>query len=361
MRVLFLSNIPAPYTVERLNALTKIPDIDVSAAFLERTHFDRAWAVDEVSWCFPARYLGVGPGATIRAARLVSREKPDVLWTLYERLEFLAAMAACRARRGKVVIHVMKTFDWWGQRRWYREQAKRLLFPHVFSHAPGPDARAYAESYGANPERIFILPEAVDVSHYAAGAATARARGDSLGEGTRFVYVGRLVRMKGIDYLLDAFARLRDRGVTASLVLVGNGVDEDRLRRRAATIDGVSFLGFVDKPDLPRVYGAADVLVFPTLGDTYGYVVEEAMAAGLPVITTAAVAEISERLIHGVAGLVVPARDATSLEAAMLQLATDSALRRQMGQAAAQLVATRTVDWWANGFAALLSEVSAAR
>jgi glycosyltransferase involved in cell wall biosynthesis len=358
MRILFLSNIPAPYTIERLNALAKIPGLEVSAAFLERTHADRSWGIDEKSWGFPGQYTGVGAGAAVRTARLVVQEKPEVLWTLYERPEYLSAIAACRARRGDVVIHVMKTFDWWGHRRWYRERAKRLLFPHVAIHAPGTDARAYAESYGARPERVFVLPEAVDVQHFAAGAAAAKRRGESLGEGVRFICVGRLIENKGIDFLLDAFAGLRSRGIPASLAFAGDGVDKDRFERRAAAMEGVTFLGFVDKAHLPRFYGAADALVFPTLGDTYGYVVEEAMAAGLPVITTTAVAEISDRLVDGVTGLVVPPRDAPSLEAAMVRLANDPTLRTQMGQTAARQVAPRTVEWWATEFAAVLRHVS---
>ena len=71
-------------------------------------------------------------------------------------------------------------------------------------------------------------------------------------------------------------------------------------------IRNVIFAGFFQKAELPRLYAAADVFVFPTLGDPYGLVVDEAMACSLPIISTSAAGEIRDRVESGVNGFVVP-------------------------------------------------------
>ncbi len=84
---------------------------------------------------------------------------------------------------------------------------------------------------------------------------------------------------------------------------------EDGTLRQACAARGirnVSFVGFIQKRELPRYYALADVFVFPTLGDPYGLVVDEAMACGLPVISTSAAGEIHDRVEDGVNGYIVP-------------------------------------------------------
>ena len=83
------------------------------------------------------------------------------------------------------------------------------------------------------------------------------------------------------------------------------------LRAKAQGIDGVRVQPFVQAPELPAYYAAADVFVFPTLGDPHGQVVEEAHAAGLPIIASNAAGDIERRVIDGANGFVVPAGDVT--------------------------------------------------
>ena len=99
------------------------------------------------------------------------------------------------------------------------------------------------------------------------------------------------------------------------------------------------------------IYAAADVFVFPTLGDTFGMVVSEAMACGLPVIATRAAGEIGDRVEEGVNGFIVPpARQRCAARADELSLAHDQELRRRMGAASAEKVAGQTPELWAQAF-----------
>jgi glycosyltransferase involved in cell wall biosynthesis len=172
--------------------------------------------------------------------------------------------------------------------------------------------------------------------------------------GCVFVYAGRLWSGKGLDYLFEAYRSVRSKQPDISLLLLGDGVDEDRYRVMARDLPGVRFAGFVQARDIPAYYALADVMVFPTLGDPHGLVVEEALAAGLPVICTEAAGDIRRRLPDGQAGYVVPPADAAALAERMRQIAVDPALRERLASATSSLVATRTHEYWARDFEAFV-------
>jgi glycosyltransferase involved in cell wall biosynthesis len=112
----------------------------------------------------------------------------------------------------------------------------------------------------------------------------------------------------------------------------------------------VRFAGFREGDELLDLLGASDVFVFPTLGDPYGLVVDEAMAAGLPVISSDAAGEIRSRVVPDVTGAVVPSGDARALAGAMIVMASDHENRRRMGEAAAASMVGRTPDFLAETF-----------
>jgi glycosyltransferase involved in cell wall biosynthesis len=199
----------------------------------------------------------------------------------------------------------------------------------------------------------------INVDHFSKARAISaderqRVRNRLGVRGLTFVCVGRLWVGKGVEFLIDAFAEVRRQvgEEAATLVLVGDGVDEWRIRRHAADVapDDIVFTGFLHSDVLPEIYAASDVFVFPTLGDPYGLVVLEAMAAGLPVISTSAAGEISDRVEEGVNGFLVDAGSAEQLAARMLVLTRDEGLRRRMGAASASRVAGQTPEAWAEAF-----------
>src|SRR5262249_54011961 len=107
---------------------------------------------------------------------------------------------------------------------------------------------------------------------------------------------------------------------------------------------------FVQQEELPRLYAAGDVLVFPTLGDGHGLVVEEAMASHLPVVSSRSAGDIMLRVPEGKAGYVVPPADVEALRGRMAALAEDSALRRRMGATAFDLTSTKGHARYAEDF-----------
>ena len=369
-RVVYWNNIPAPYMVDRFNAVAERGNLDFEAWFSARTESDRSWTVDESSWSFPYRYLPAFPSAhqLVFPAPLL-HETPQVLVSLYAGPSFLLGSALARLKGSRTAYWVEVTFDAWVPRRRWKERLKSTILPRADGVlTAGRDGQRFAMRYGVSADRIFLVPHTVDAEYYAQTSAIARGSRDriraELGvRGVTFVYVGRLWSGKGLDHLLDAFAGIeRTSSDDVTLLLVGDGSDEGRLRARCHDegIRNVVFAGFHGAETLPRLYAAADVFVFPTLGDPFGMVVPEAMACGLPVITTSAAGEIGDRVLDGVNGFIVPPGDSAALRERMEALARDGDLRRRMGVSSARCVADQSSGAWAETFEDAIKKILAA-
>lgn len=356
--VVYWNNIPSPYMVERFNALADRGTFEFEGWFNDRIEADRSWDVDETLWRFPYRYLPTTHlfGRSQHWPTPMLGRRPDVLLSLYAEPVFLGGWAIAKARGTKTAFWCQVTMDRWVERKAWKNLVKRTIFPRVDATlGSGQHSRAYAMSLGTPPHKAWCLPHCIDVAHYKSGALNAyptrEARRRELGlEGTTFTYVGRFWWGKGINYLLDAFEVVQSNSATpVSLLLVGDGEEEVKLKQACTErgIRNVVFAGFQQKHDLPRYYALADVFVFPTLGDPYGLVVDEAMACGLPVISTSAAGEIRERIEDGVNGYIVPPEDSRALSERMLALAGNASLRAVMGRASAAKIHGHTPEKWA--------------
>jgi len=148
------------------------------------------------------------------------------------------------------------------------------------------------------------------------------------------LYAGRLRTRKAVAVLVEAFAELRLRR-HASLVLAGDGEHREALEQRVHELDldgSVHFLGAVPRPDMLRWYATADLFCLPSLYEGFPVAILEAMAAGLPVVSTT-VSGIPEAVQDGETGLLVPPENAAALAAALDRLAGDEILRNRMGEA----------------------------
>lgn len=150
------------------------------------------------------------------------------------------------------------------------------------------------------------------------------------------LYAGRLGPEKNISYLLKAFAALLKTAPNAILWIAGHGPEEPVLEamcRQLGITHQVKFLGFLDHPTLARYYAACDVFVLPSLMETQGLVVMEAMWFSRPVIVTSAIVSASELVEHGVNGYIVNPDVVDDLTHRLNTLANDPALRATLGLA----------------------------
>ena len=196
--------------------------------------------------------------------------------------------------------------------------AKALAFSHLLRRFDGflyvgQRNREYLLHYGVPAGRLFFSPHCVDNDAFAAASG-----GIGRPEGRRRVlFVGKLIGRKHPADLLHAVARLRDKPV--QIAFAGAGELEPELRKIAAasSVDA-DFMGFVNQSELPAAYASADVLVLPSDGqETWGLVVNEAMACGIPAIVSDVVGCGPDLIDPGQTGATFPFGDVAALASAI--------------------------------------------
>ncbi len=202
-------------------------------------------------------------------------------------------------------------------------------------------AREYAAKYVPGPYEV--IPNGIDRNHFTADIAPIEKLCDGK---LNILFVGRLEKRKGVNYLLKAYKLVKQAVPEARLIIVGPG---SRLKRKYEKqikqdrLMDVVFIGYVSHDDLPRYYKTADVFCAPaTSQESFGIVLLEAMAIGTPVVATS-VAGYSCVISHGEDGYLVPPRDDKNLAQSLILLLKDESLRREMG--ARGILKARKYDW----------------
>jgi glycosyltransferase involved in cell wall biosynthesis len=222
-------------------------------------------------------------------------------------------------------------------------RAKRLFFPlAIRASARRADALiAVSEStrqdvirvLGISPEKIITIQSGVDPAFRPINDTVAKGKiAEKYDLPERFIlYVGLIEPRKNLPMLISAFKRFIDSGKDYKLVLVGSyGWMYEKLLKQINNLDlegMIYFTGYVSQEDLPLVYNLSSLFVYPTIYEGFGLPVLEAMACGVPVITTD-VSSLPE--IVGEAGMLVPVNDVEALYGAMIAVLGDEDLRRKM-------------------------------
>jgi glycogen(starch) synthase len=183
---------------------------------------------------------------------------------------------------------------------------------------------------------VTVVPNGVDAALFRPADAPSLPSSAPL----RLLVVGRLVRQKGVDLILEAMARTP---VPLDLTVVGDGGVRPALEAQVAALglgERVRFAGWLERTALPDAYRAADLFVFPSRDEGMPNVVLEAMASGLPVAATD-IAGNRDLVVDGETGFLLPVDDVAALAAALERLAADPDLRRRMGAAGRARVVER--------------------
>lgn len=343
----------APYHRARLRALAAHASSRggrVTVIEVARTQRDYAWAATPSSpegylrtTLFEGRdYWDVGYRETRRAlGKALDASAPDVLvlpgWGFRESLAGLGWAARRGVRR--ILLSDSQPID--TPRRAAREAAKRVLVRSFDAALVGgaPHAR-YVEALGLPRERILPGCDVVDNSAF---AGARRRRAD---DAPQLVSVLRLLPRKNAELVLAALAR----APAWSWVLVGEGPHRAVLEAEAARLgvtDRVAFLGHVPDETLPQVLADADVYVQPSLSEPWGLAVNEAMAAGKPVLVSTACGCREDLVVEGVDGMLFDPGSVESLADALRRMLNERARWPQMGEASRKIVAGWDLDLYA--------------
>jgi glycosyltransferase involved in cell wall biosynthesis len=231
---------------------------------------------------------------------------------------------------------------------------------------PGHAAKEYLSAHKIRSDRIFTAPNAIDNDLFSSLAEAARQDATAarrvLDLPRRYIlFVGRLVQEKGVFELLRAYATL-DQSLRRQigLVFVGDGPCRPELLKQASAVtDGaIRFPGFVQREQLPAYYALAEMFVLPTYTDTWGLVVNEAMACGLPVIVSRVAGCASDLIRENWNGLLTEPKDISSLSSAVANLATQPDLCASMGAHARQHIAQYSPGAWSMAIADALKVIT---
>ncbi|PYJ89709.1 MAG: histidinol-phosphatase [Verrucomicrobia bacterium] len=197
------------------------------------------------------------------------------------------------------------------------------------------NSEEYRQSWierGLDPAKLKILPRGLDTELFHPARrepAFFETFGACNGE-VRLLYVGRISREKDLDLLAAAYRRLRDEGLPVQLFIVGHGPYAEAF---AKSLPEAFFTGYLTGSELATAYASADVFVFPSTTDTFGNVILEAQACGLPVVVSDSGGP-KELVDDKANGLITKSHDVEDFARAIRVLVTDPALRERMGKSA---------------------------
>jgi glycosyltransferase involved in cell wall biosynthesis len=236
---------------------------------------------------------------------------------------------------------------------WPKTMLAKLLWPMgklIAQHATvfsvvGQRSRKFWNLSGISDKRIniyHIYYSTIDVRHkHITRVKQLRKR---LGDKRIILYLGRLIRRKGVEFLIKSFAKLSDRNKNVLLLIVGDGPERNSLEKlcKEFGLNNVVFSGAVYDEEMKATYFfLSDIFVYPSTSignfEEWGLTVNEAMSAGKPVIVTNAVGCAYDLVKHGVNGYIIPERDIEALYLALKTLVDNSHLRIKMGKASKKI------------------------
>ncbi len=350
-KVLFLTNYPSPYRVRFFDELAKYLDVTVlyTDRAAEQKDREKAWFIQGEGHF---QEVVLGKRLSVRGANLCLEvlswlKKPydHILICGYSSPTNMLAMAYLKTRRIPFWMEVDGGLIRQEGKAKYRFK-KSLISMATNWLGTGKTVTEYLVHYGAEGERVFTYPfsslSEKDILPEPPGREEKKMLREKLGmtEEKVLLSVGQFIPRKGFDLLLQAAAKLPK---TTGIYIVGGEPTEAYLQmRQALDLSNVHFVGFQSKDALAEYYRSADLFVFPTREDIWGLVVQEAMAYGLPVVTTDKCVAGLELIEPGHNGYLVPGENVPALKDAVEQaLSGDLAA---MGWAALETIRPYTIE-----------------
>lgn len=269
------------------------------------------------------------------------------------------AMSACW--RTKTPVMVRSDSHLYTQRRPLKRLLKRGLYrsfiPRFDACLPvGQWSREYFLYYGARPDRIFNVPHVIDDSHFRSQAKRLGRERQQLRDywklekgSTVFLFAGKFTDEKRPMDFIKAIMRAHAAGAAVSGLMVGDGAlrpsCQDFAERNRVP---VRFAGFMNQSEIARAYTASDMLILPSAGETWGLVVNEAMACGVPCIVSSEVGCGPDMIVPGRTGDIFPFSDIEALSRKVIEYARDkprlAAMRASVGAFAEKHTVRQAVD-----------------
>jgi poly(glycerol-phosphate) alpha-glucosyltransferase len=331
-RALFITILPSPYQRDLFGALAARDDIDLSVCYIQASAMDSPWPEK------PLRsFERILPGFSLPFGDV----RVNVNWNFppFSNTD-VVVLSTYMSVTGQWLMRCGlrgKRWLFWGERlrpnSGMRDSIQRHLAAPI-SRASGivGIGRAAEEDYQRRFPQVphfFSIPYHCDLSPF-----FSLPRRADLDRPVTFLFCGQMIARKGIDVLLQAFNRLVESGLDARLLLVGREADLPKLLGAVSgtTRSKIQYEGFKPPECLAEYFGRSDVFVLPSRHDGWGVVVNQALAASLPIITSDAVGAGLDLVEDGVNGARVSAGDIDALYRAMRTFVLSPGLAYQWGE-----------------------------
>jgi glycosyltransferase involved in cell wall biosynthesis len=219
---------------------------------------------------------------------------------------------------------------------WYYDQMDYI-------YVPSRDTGEELMEKGIHPDKIKVFPRGIDIDRFHPRKRNGYLKKHyQIKETFKLLYVGRVSKEKNLHLLVDVFKTLLETVKNVHLVIVGDGPYLDEMKEQLQDMP-CTFTGYLEGEELSFVYASSDIFVFPSTTDTFGNVVLEAQASGIPVIVTDKGGP-HENMLENQTGMVVNADDPKDLLEAIHRMIAAPHLLRKMGKSARDYMESRSFD-----------------
>ncbi len=366
-KILFVHNTPMWYRRPFFKLLTQIYSIKFVFTHIEIS--SNVYGVElsgNIEGLEEVNYKIINPSKSGRIYKIINdlaKEDYDIIVDSFLSIESFFSFVIAKLRR-KHIIFWSEAWDW-ERKNNFKEALLRLLFKFVLSHSsaifvPGTRHKKYFLSLGAKSNQIFILPNVSNIYLKNIDHKNKNELKKELNIGSKKVilYVGRLEKRKGVEYLVRGFAKLLNDYNDTVLIIIGRGECRNHLESLSKSLNVsncIYFRGYVEDELLPAYYLLSDICVIPSItymiGDPWVFTVNEAMYFGKPVIVTDAVGAAFDMIEDGKNGFLVKEKSSDELYHAMKKILSDPELKQRMGEESKRIIEERyTYDNMINGF-----------
>lgn len=353
MKVLFTTNVPAPYRVDFFNELSKYCDLTVAVERTTAKNRQSDWITTDNIKFNLVKLKGINVGKDNAFC-------PEIIQYIKNNKFDIVVVGGYSTPTGMLLIQYLKkekikfilSTDG-GMEKENENKIKYKLKKHFIGSAnywlsTGECTSKYLMHYGAKNDRIFkynftSLSESDIADETPTSSLKEKMREElNIKEDKVIISVGRFIYEKGYDILLNAMADL-DKNVGLYIV-GGTAKDEYTKIVNEKNLKNVHFIEFKKKEELKKYYIASDLFVLPTRGDVWGLVVNEAMACALPVITTNRCVAGLELVKNGENGYIVENENQKQLSEAMKEVINNENLRNTMSKNNIEKIKKYTIE-----------------
>lgn len=340
MKILFLTNIPAPYRIDFFSELGKLCELTVVFERIDATNRDKDWLSSTPSNFKPIflKGLRIGAESSLCPSIIKYLKKGAYDAIIVGGYGTPTGMIAIQHLRNKGIPFILNADGGFIK---YENRLKYSIKSYLIKSASywlstGNTTTDYLVHYGASLNEIFCYPFTSllkkDLSEKILTISEKKSYKEKLSikEDKMVISIGRFIPIKGFDILIRSAIKIQDN--IGIYIIGGEPIPEYINLIKKLNITNIHFIDFISKLELFDYYSASDLFVLPTRGDVWGLVVNEAMAHGLPIITTNMCIAGIELISEGENGFIIPVDDSEQLARAIDRVLSNDSLVRTMSE-----------------------------